>query len=577
MYTPDTLILNGAYRIERELGRGAFGIVYLATHQRLQVERAIKVLHADTPAVGSTVFNIYRDRFTLEAQLAARLHHAHVIQVYDFHEDQGTLLCVMEYAPGRSLANVLEQAQLRGAPLPVEQVVSWLREAALGLQALHDRLDAVHRDVKPANLLLDAEGRIKVADLGLAQIAGSNLSQRSLVGSVSADHPGTPNYASPEHRFGSQPLTPAADVYGLGCVAFELLTGQRWKRVQLRVAGARDLRADAPDWLDALLRRMLAEELPRTQAELQNPALRYAEMSGVLEALEAAYEAARRAERERQEEQMRTAAARKAEEERRAAALQAEQEEAARWAAQGNTALGGKDYQKAISDYTRAIELAPDNAVYSFSRGLGFLNAANYKHPAGDYAKAIADFTRAIELAPDNVEYSQMRGICYNTAANAKHPAGDYAKAIADDTRAIELAPNNANCYNNRGLSYTSAALNKHLEGDYAKAIADNTRAIELAPDNAVYSFSRGLSYHNAASYKHPAGDYAKAIADFTRAIELAPNTADYYYLRALSLWFKDENLKALADVQRAMALEPGNNKYSELADKIRKKIAGSR
>ena len=107
MYTPGTLVLNGAYRIEAELGHGAFGVVYRATHIGLNVPRAIKTLRHAAPGVGSTLFSDYRNRFTIEAQLAARLTHANVIQVHDFQEQNDVLFCVMEYAPGGSLADLL--------------------------------------------------------------------------------------------------------------------------------------------------------------------------------------------------------------------------------------------------------------------------------------------------------------------------------------------------------------------------------------------------------------------------------------------------------------------------------------
>jgi tetratricopeptide (TPR) repeat protein len=153
-------------------------------------------------------------------------------------------------------------------------------------------------------------------------------------------------------------------------------------------------------------------------------------------------------------------------------------------------------------------------------------------HNKGDYDRAIADFNRALELAPDTADYYKSRGVSYSMK-------GDEDRAIADKTRAIELAPNTADYYKSRGVSY-------HNKGDYDRAIADFSRALELAPNTADYHYSRGVSY----SMK---GDEDRAIADFNRALELAPNTADYHYSRGVSYSMKGDEDRAIADYNRAI------------------------
>jgi serine/threonine protein kinase len=195
-FQPDDLILNDRYRIEAQIGEGAYGTVYRAVHVGLDVPRAIKVLRHDAPGVGTADFDDYRRHFQLEFQVAARLDHPNVIKVHDFVEENGVLYAVLEYVPHGSLADVLKA---RG-PLPPLEVTRLLLEAARGLDALQER-GVVHRDVKPSNILVDAQGRAKIADLGLAQVPGNPLSQqRSLLGSAAAPHPGTPWYRSPEHE-----------------------------------------------------------------------------------------------------------------------------------------------------------------------------------------------------------------------------------------------------------------------------------------------------------------------------------------------------------------------------------------
>ena len=125
-----------------------------------------------------------------------------------------------------------------------------------GLAAIH-ALDVVHRDLKPSNILFDAQGRAKIADLGLAQVPGGP-SMRSRL-SQSAPHPGTPAYMSPEQINTSEHLSPASDVYALGAVLFEVLTGRLLRNIKPGTP-AQSLRADTPEWLDELLVKMLTKD-----------------------------------------------------------------------------------------------------------------------------------------------------------------------------------------------------------------------------------------------------------------------------------------------------------------------------
>ena len=276
------LMLSGKYRVEAFLGQGAFARVYRAHHLELKVDRAVKVVSRDTPGVGSTVLDDFRARFRQEAQLGARLDHPHVIRIYDFEEAEGRLCLVMEYAAGGSLAGRLREQ----GTLPVAEAVRLTLEAAAGLEALHG-LGAVHRDVKPSNLLLDAGGHIRLADLGLTQLPGG-LSQRSMLGSQALPHPGTPEYMSPEQETTSGFLTASSDVYSLGCVLFELLTGRLWKQAMADVEDVRELRPEVPAGVAAALARMLCQQPGQRKSDAADPAKRYVTMGGVRQALQEA-------------------------------------------------------------------------------------------------------------------------------------------------------------------------------------------------------------------------------------------------------------------------------------------------
>jgi formylglycine-generating enzyme required for sulfatase activity len=251
LYQPGDVVL-GKYRVERFIGKGASAEVYLATHLELKAPRALKILSRDLPGVGTTAFGDYSQRFQLEAQLGARINHPSVIQVHDFHQDAETLVLVMEYAAGGSLADRIAKARETGQPVPVDEAVRLAEDTAQGLAALH-ALDCVHRDLKPSNILLDGKGRAKVADLGLAQIPGGP--SRGSVASLPLAHPGTPAYMSPEQRVTDDHLMPASDAYSLGCVLFELLTGRLYRNMKPGTR-ASSLRSDVPQWLDDLVARM---------------------------------------------------------------------------------------------------------------------------------------------------------------------------------------------------------------------------------------------------------------------------------------------------------------------------------
>jgi eukaryotic-like serine/threonine-protein kinase len=199
------------YRHPELIARGGMGEVYRAEDADLARHVAIKLLSgrfADNDAI--------RGRFTREALAVARLSHApSTVTIFDVGEHGGRPYIVMEYLPGGSLADRLE----REGPQPVGRSLDWLGQAAAALDAAHAN-GIVHRDVKPANLLLDSDERIKVADFGVASAA--DLGSFTEAGTVL----GTAGYLAPEQARGER-ATPASDLYALAVVAFELLTGKR--------------------------------------------------------------------------------------------------------------------------------------------------------------------------------------------------------------------------------------------------------------------------------------------------------------------------------------------------------------
>ena len=200
---------QGRYRLGRALGSGGMAIVYLAHDRELDRVVAVKRL-ADNLSHDRS----FRDRFLREAQLAAPLSHPNVVRVYDFgHDPDGRPFIVMEYVEGGSLAEALA----RDGALSPARVVAVARDCCAGLAYAH-ATGLVHRDLKPQNLLLEADGRVKIADFGIARtLDGTSL---TLTGSVL----GTAGYLAPEQAGGDQ-VTAAADIYGLGVTLHQLATG----------------------------------------------------------------------------------------------------------------------------------------------------------------------------------------------------------------------------------------------------------------------------------------------------------------------------------------------------------------
>jgi Protein kinase domain len=198
----------GAYEVHEFLGQGAMGTVYRAFHAGLARPAAVKVLQAIAPDPDATA------RFRREAQSIAQMRHPHVLNVYDFGEYQGTPYMIVEYMPGGSLSDRTKA----GERFDRATALRLLEGIAAALDYAHG-LGIVHRDVKPANVLLDAGGNPVLADFGLAK-----LLQSASVKTVSGVTTGTPAYMSPEQVMGSS-VGPPADTYALTTMAYEFLTG----------------------------------------------------------------------------------------------------------------------------------------------------------------------------------------------------------------------------------------------------------------------------------------------------------------------------------------------------------------
>src|SRR6266545_1889878 len=256
MAVSDTLLntlFDGRYRILRKLGTGGMANVYLAEDEVLGRRVAIKILN-DRHA-GDEQFV---ERFRREAKNAASLSHPNIVSIYDRGEAEGTYYIAMEYLDGRSLKELI----VARGPAPVHVAVDYARQVLAAIRFAH-RHGIVHRDIKPHNVLVDGEGRLKVTDFGIAR---AGVSQMTEAGSII----GTAQYLSPEQAKGA-PVDQTSDLYSVGVVLYELLTGVvpftgdtpveiAMKHLSMVPEPPSAKRADIPRDLDLVIMRALAKD-----------------------------------------------------------------------------------------------------------------------------------------------------------------------------------------------------------------------------------------------------------------------------------------------------------------------------
>ncbi len=247
--------MGGRYRIVAAIGRGGMGDVYRAVDETLQREVALKLVRPEPKTL------LASERFRREARAIAQIRDPHVVAAYDFGEEDECLYLAMELSTGCSVGEELRES----GPFTAARAQYVVRQAAAGLAAAH-RVGVVHRDIKPDNLLLGDDGSVKVADFGIARFLHDATTTMTSSGEVV----GTSYYLSPEAALG-RPVGPPADVYALGCVLYQLVTGHppfmadepaaiMYQHVEREPVPPSDLRPQLAGALEDLIFWMLAKD-----------------------------------------------------------------------------------------------------------------------------------------------------------------------------------------------------------------------------------------------------------------------------------------------------------------------------
>ncbi len=247
----------GDYRVIRRLGRGGMAEVYLAEQISLKRNVALKVLHADLARDQS-----YIERFRREAQSAAALVQANIVQIYEVGEVDGHHFIAQEYVAGRNLRQYLGRY---GAVEPV-MAVNVIRQVAMALQKAGE-MNVIHRDIKPENIMLSTKGEVKVADFGLARINDEPTKQGLTQVGITM---GTPLYMSPEQVEGKR-VDPRSDIYSLGVTAYHMLSGEppfdgsnalaiALQHIKNHAQPLQDVRPDIPEELVDVVNQMMAKD-----------------------------------------------------------------------------------------------------------------------------------------------------------------------------------------------------------------------------------------------------------------------------------------------------------------------------
>lgn len=503
-------LLDNRYEIIATVKAGAMGCVFKAKDTRLDNIVAVKQMLSSSASPQDAQYA--EVRFKEEAKMLSTLHHNGLPKVIDYFtvkepSDGRTLhYLVMTFIEGKDLETIIVERNRK--PFAVDEALGYSKQILGILGYLHcQNPPVIYRDLNPRNIMVQG-GKVFLVDFGIARLFTPQQKGTAI---------GTPGYAAPEQYKGA--AEPRSDIFSLGAVMHYLLTGidpeDSSNSDIFHFVQPGSINPMIPEYLGDLVMSMVDIVIDHRPGSAE----------AVIKALEGR--------------------------QRKRSLLSVDLKKSPSSAAEDHLNRGvghinEGEYDKAIVEFSRAIEIQPGNAIQHSNRG----NAHFFK---GDCEKAIDDYSRAIEIKPDYANAYYNRG-------NAYYSKGDCDRAIEDFSRAIEIQPDFGEAYLNRGNAYSG-------RGDYDTAIDDYSKAIAIRHDDASAYSDRGNAYY----FK---GRYDRAIEDYNKAIELRPDYANAYFNRGNAYYYMHEYEKSREDVRKAESL--GCEIDSRFLDDL-KKALGSR
>jgi len=500
--------IGGRYLVYQAL-MGGMGEVYLCLDEKPPIEPiALKTFQSNSPDLA----NIFRREV---ASWIALERHPNIVRCSWMETYDNIPFMALEWVAGEEGKGTDLRSWVRGGSLDLALALKFTIDIVRGLQHANQKSTGiVHRDLKPENVLVNQSRQAKITDFGLAMVAQLaklytvspndevKLGQSQSVGNIV----GTPMYMPPEQWRGEIDLDFRTDLYAVGCILYELLTGKlpyngcsiAELREQHLQSPLPSLGANVPPEVQHIIDVCLAKRRED----------RFERLELLLEELKQVYEAC-------SGESLPD--------------VSAEEFTAIDYLNRGLTFNNLGQYERAIADFDQALHLNSKLPLAYNNRGATFRNL-------GQEQRAIADFDQALRLDPN-------LALAYSNRGLSCSKLGQYERAIADFDQALRLDPNLALAYSNRGLNYSRL-------GKEQQAIADFDRALRLDSTFIPAYVNRGNSYGQL-------GQYERALADYDQALRLDPNDAQVYYNRANEYSRLGREQQALADYDQALRLDP--------------------
>jgi serine/threonine-protein kinase len=549
----------GRYQVLEEIGRGGMATVYRALDPRIQREVAIKVMTQDLLQEANL-----KARFEREAQTIATLEHPAIVPVYDFGEEDARPYLVMRLMSGGTLGDRLDKGSL-----PISDTVTILERIGSALERAHQK-GIVHRDLKPSNIMFDEYGDAFLADFGIARLTESavTLTGNSVIG--------TPAYMSPEQIHGDKSIDGRSDIYALGVICFEMLTGQRpyqdstptkvmMKHIMDPIPEIREVNPDLPNGVEVVISRTMAkepEERYSSAGELTDSLSTFASLAQVDIVERKAPSTVPETEFDAQdaepvpstvvEESTPAKEEIISEETSISKPAFASQEPAL---SLSERAARPKKQTRISGKLIAAILFGGLALLIILSIGIGAvvllsdsLNPFNEPAAAPSTSMAIVEDERTPTDTPDlptSVDQGEDAELLMNQFLLLVADEA-YDEALAVINQAIDLAPDNAEYYQQRSQLHSTL-------GAYSPALDDINRAIELDPEEMDHLVQRGINFREM-------GELDAALEDLNQAVFTVPENP--YYRAELGLTYSEigELTTAMDELNQAIEIDPNNN-----------------